>query len=224
MQEGIIPPSVRRAREMAALFYDRKFAASADGEMPLYYMHRAVARRGWMRYDITILPPLMLGSEYNKTFGHYHSTAKRGLAYPEIYEVLHGSATYILQKKEKGKIVDIIIADAKAGDKVLMPPNYGHVTVNRGKGSLIMANIVSDHCVSDYKEYARLKGAAVYILKGKGVIVNKTYPNALKMPKPRKLAPGEDILKHPLSKTLTLFELIENNSRTLHFLEDPRLL
>jgi glucose-6-phosphate isomerase len=219
--EGIIPPSVRRLREMKDVLFDRKFAAKADGELPLYYMHRAIGRRGWLRYDVTVLPPLMLGSEYNKTLGHYHSIAKRGLAYPEIYEVLHGAATYILQKKEKGKIADVIICDAKAGDKILMPPNYGHVTVNRGKGTLIMSNIVCDHCMSDYSDYQKMKGAAYYIIKGKGVIPNPAFKS---LPKPCHLKPGQGILHTSLPEKLTLYQLLENNSRLLQFLEDPRLL
>jgi len=219
--DGIIRPSVRRLREMKGVLFDRKYAAKADPELPLYYMHRAIGRRGWLRYDITVLPPLMLGSEYNKTLGHYHSLAKRTLAYPEIYEVLSGEATYIMQKKEKGKIADVIIVDAKAGDKILMPPNYGHVTVNRGKSTLIMSNIVCDHCMSDYSEYQKMHGAAYYIVKGKGIIPNPSFKS---LPKYRHMKPGEGILHHPLPGKLPLYSLLENNSRLLQFLEDPRLL
>jgi glucose-6-phosphate isomerase len=219
--KGIIAPSIRRLGEMKWLLCDQKFAAKADRKMPLYYMHRAVARSGWLRYDLTIIPPLMLGTEYNKTAGHYHSLAKRGLSYPEVYEILHGSATYLLQKKKKGskkasgELDDVIIIDAIEGDKILMPPNYGHVTINRSPSTLIMANIVADRCVSDYSEYARLRGAAYYITK-KGIIKN---PNYKKVPAPRKKAASS-----PLPRPLSLFELLANNSRSLKFLEDPRLL
>jgi len=219
--KGIIAPSVRRLREMKEVLFDRKYAASGNPELPLYYMHRAVGRRGWLRYDVTVMPPLMLGSEYAKTAGHYHCLARRGLAYPEIYEVLRGAATYIMQRREKGKIADVIICDAKAGDKVLMPPNYGHVTVNRSRSTLIMANIVSDHCMSDYSEYRKMHGAAYYIVKGKGIIPNPSYKSP---PKPRHFKPGEGLLKHPLPQKLTLYQLLENSSRLLNFLDDPRLL
>lgn len=219
--EGIIAPSVRHLGEMAGLLYDRRFAARAGRRTPLYYMHRAIARRGWLRYDITVIPPLMLGSEYNKTAGHYHSLAKRGLSYPEVYEILHGRATYIIQKKKKGskkasgELDDAILIDAKEGDKILMPPNYGHVTINRSPSTLIMANIVSDRCVSDYSEYAHLKGAAYYITK-RGIVRN---PNYKKVP-----ALSKQAASSPLPRSLSLFDLLENNSRSLKFLEDPRLV
>ncbi|MDO8339269.1 MAG: glucose-6-phosphate isomerase family protein [Candidatus Burarchaeum sp.] len=220
-REGIIAPSIRRLGEMAGLLYDRRFAARAGKRTPLYYMHRAIARRGWLRYDITVIPPLMLGSEYNKTAGHYHSHARRGLSYPEVYEILHGKATYILQKKKKGgkkakgELDDVILIDAKEGDKILMPPNYGHVTVNRSPATLIMANIVSDRCVSDYSEYGALKGAAYYITKH-GFVRNPSYK---KVPPIRRQKPAS-----PLPRALSLFELLENSSRSLKFIEDPRLL
>ena len=213
---GIIRPSIRRMRDMRELLCDKRYAREADADMPLYYMHRAIAKRGSLRYDITIIPPLMLGSEHNKTMGHYHSIAKRGLSYPEVYEVLHGSATYLLQKKgRRGAIDDAVLIDAKAGDKILMPPNYGHVTVNRSRSTLFMANIVSDRCVSDYSDYMRLKGGAYY-LTSKGLVKN---PNYKRVPRLRKQKPSA-----PLPKKLTLYELLKNNSRSLKFLEDPRLL
>lgn len=219
--EGIIPPSVRRLGEMRGLLFDQRFAACTDQRMPLYYMHRAVARRGWLRYDITIIPPLMLGSEYNKTAGHYHSPAKRGFSYAEVYEILHGKATYLLQKKDKAKggkkggLADVILIDAKAGDKILVPPNYGHVTVNRSPNTLIMANIVGDRCVSGYSDYQKHRGAAYYITK-RGIVRN---PNYEKVPVLRKQKPAS-----PLSRSLSLYELLVNSSRSLKFLEDPRVL
>ncbi|VVC04677.1 Glucose-6-phosphate isomerase [Candidatus Burarchaeum australiense] len=223
ISEGIIPPSVRRLREMRGLLCDARFAARADSQTPLYYMHRAIARRGPLRYDITVIPPLMLGPEYNKTAGHYHSLARRGLSYPEVYEVLHGSATYLLQMKRRGKgarkdeLVDAMLIEAEAGDKLLVPPNYGHVTINRSKPptTLIMANIVSDRCESDYSDYERLHGACYYLTK-KGAIKN---PNYGKVPELRKQRASS-----PLPPSLSLYGLLANNSRSLKFLDDPQLL
>ena len=43
----------------------------------------------------------MLGLEYTKTVGHYHPQIPgTDISYPEIYQVLEGSATYLLQKVE----------------------------------------------------------------------------------------------------------------------------
>ena len=48
----------------------------------------------------------MLGSEYVKTVGHYHPPVPgTDVSYPEIYQVLDGSATYLLQKVESYNFV-----------------------------------------------------------------------------------------------------------------------
>jgi len=214
--KGIVEPSIRRLEEMQDLLYDRLYARKAPPDLALYYMHRAIAERGTLRYDITVIPPLMLGSEYNKTMGHYHSMARKDLSYPEVYEVLHGKATYILQKKGKqGRIDDVIVMDAKAGDKILMPPNYGHVTINRSNSTLFMANVISERCKSDYSDYKRLKGAAYYLTED-GFVKN---PNYKKLPKIRKQKPHA-----PLNKRLTLYELLKTNPGSLKFLDKPQLL
>ena len=72
----------------------------------LYFMYREVARREereeirrrGLRYDITVIKPGLLGSEYIKTAGHYHPFKPgTGLTYPEVYEVLYGRGHYLLQ-------------------------------------------------------------------------------------------------------------------------------
>lgn len=52
-----------------------------------------------LRYDITIIPPKIVGIEYNKTFWHYHPKKTNGRYYEEIYQVLYGEAIYLQQSK-----------------------------------------------------------------------------------------------------------------------------
>ena len=92
-----------------------------------------------IRYDITIIPPGMLGREYIKTAGHYHPLVPGGsVTYPELYEVLEGEALYLLQRQDLG---DVVAINASAGDKVLVPPNYGHITINGSNKKLKMATL-----------------------------------------------------------------------------------
>ncbi len=143
---------------------------------PQYYMHRAVARPGdeWkeLRYDLTVLPPRPLGKEYNKTIGHYHPPAPCGKSYPEAYEVLSGEAHYLLQKKD---LTRFILVKAREGDKVMVPPDYGHVTVNPSKEkALVMSNIAEATFKSEYGDYEGKKGAAYYEFEG-GLEKNPLY-------------------------------------------------
>jgi len=152
--------TARTLGEMKEVLFD---AANAQGgqSKPLYFMFRDVHReqdkqlldKHGLRYDVTSLPAIGLGPEFNKTYGHYHPLAPNSkTAYPELYEVLYGEAWYVLQKRKadanglpaKGdELEEIIVVKAKAGDKVLMPPNYGHLTINPSlTQTLVMANLV----------------------------------------------------------------------------------
>jgi glucose-1-phosphate thymidylyltransferase len=136
----------------------------------LYRMYRDVAistdreklKKHGLRYDITIIAPGIIGEEFVKTIGHYHPTKEgKNLTFPEIYEVIDGSANYILQRPTTNGY-EVLVVEAKSGDKVIIPPGYGHVTVNTGNKALVMANVVADNFSSQYEDYKNFRGAAVY--------------------------------------------------------------
>jgi glucose-6-phosphate isomerase len=178
-----LEPQARRLREMYCVLYDPKAADKIPSDTVLYYMYRdaileehlKLFRKRKVRFDITVIAPMVLGDELNKTLGHYHPKAVDNLSYPEIYQVLYGRASYLLQKKKGSTISDFRIIEAGAGDALLIPPNYGHVTVNSGGTPLVMANLVSDTFTSIYEDYTSKGGAAYYLLKGGGLIPNPRY-------------------------------------------------
>ncbi|MCD6421832.1 glucose-6-phosphate isomerase [bacterium] len=172
---------VRRAYELKpVLLFPEKLTRDFDA----YYMFRDVYRsqrdREVMlehnyRYDITIIPPARIGDEYIKTFGHYHPVINNtGLSYTEIYEVLRGEGLYLLQRVEDKKVLDAIAIFAKEGDKIIIPPNYGHVTINHGEKPLEMANWVARDFVSIYEPFKKMRGACYYYTK-KGWVANRNY-------------------------------------------------
>jgi glucose-6-phosphate isomerase len=142
-------------------------------------LSRTSADRQWLqnhhlRYDITVIPPRSLCGEWVKTKGHYHPANPAGLGYPEIYEVLGGTAHYLLQS---ASLDDVVLIRASAGDIVLVPPGYGHVSINPSPDTpLAMANIVSTAFESTYREYERLRGAAYYELCTGMLVKNPAYP------------------------------------------------
>ncbi len=153
-----------------------------SGDMPLYFMYRDLALTAEdrahlneqnLRFDITVIPPGTVGGEYVKTKGHYHPLSPSGIGYPELYQVLTGEAFYLLQRSD---LQDIVVVTAKAGDFVLIPPGYGHVTINPGAGELVMANLVSAGFASDYTFYEELQGGAYYLMEEGGWVPNPRYP------------------------------------------------
>lgn len=148
----------------------------------LYFMYRAFClpehqmlfRENRIRYDITVLIPGSIGAEYIKTAGHYHPL-KPGAActYPEVYEVLHGRALYLIQKphclaEPRAGLEQVIVFDAVPGDKVLIPPDFGHVTINPGPDFLIMSNLVAADFESIYDPLREMGGAGYFGLVSAG--------------------------------------------------------
>lgn len=183
---GLVPvtPDIRCRRDML----DVLFEPNASGPDELYYMYRGVCRAAdstlirqhGLRYDVTILRPGTVGSEYIKTAGHYHPL-KPGteFTYPEVYEVLHGRAHYLLQTEPDEEGVEAVLVEASAGDKVLIPPGYGHITINPGPDWLVMSNWVAEGFASLYGPIKELGGGAYFALAGNGeeerIVVNPRY-------------------------------------------------
>lgn len=204
-------PDVRRLVDIKGLLYDKAYEEKA-GNFDLYYMYRDLSKNSLdkekivahhLRYDITIIPPNMLGMEYVKTAGHFHPNfPNSSLSYPEIYEVLEGKATYLMQKDD---FFDVYVIEASKGDKVIIPPNYGHITINKEKERLVMGNWV---CSLFSSVYGRIKekGGGGYFLTINGWIKNPNYENH---PQLRIIAPP-DYKEMGIEKGVPMYALIDN--------------
>ncbi len=182
-----VKPDVRHFSDMKTVLLDPNAKSDRD---EMYYMYRDVhlpkdeqlIRENEVRYDITLIPPGKIGDEYVKTVGHYHSMVPgEDYAYPELYEVLFGHALFLIQKpdKETGKIITVMAIRAGVGDKVVYPPNYGHIIVNIGKTALVTANWVSSEYTADYESVKAKHGMAYYVLGNNDtqfeMVPNKNY-------------------------------------------------
>lgn len=120
-----------------------------------------------VRYDLTVIPPAWVGREPVRTHGHYHAVSPDGgLTYPELYQVVHGRAWFLLQKPGPGGAEALVAVKAGEGEYVLVPPGYGHVTVNVGRTTLVVANWVERHFASSFTEVRNRRGFAYYVVRG----------------------------------------------------------
>ncbi|MCK5107393.1 MAG: glucose-6-phosphate isomerase [Nanoarchaeota archaeon] len=177
-------PGIRKLKDESKVLISK-----VKKNIPIYYMYRDVHlkedevkfRKNKVRYDITVIPPHKFGKEEVKTLGHYHPHLKgKRISYPEIYEVLHGEGIFLIQNKKGSKIVDAIAIKGKKGDIIIVPPNYGHITINPSKKVLIMCNLVSNSFSSIYKDIIKKHGAGYYYIieGGKGKFIkNPSYKN-----------------------------------------------
>jgi len=217
-------PDVRKAGDMREVILDQEWAEK-NLDVELYYMYRDLwleedhetIVKNDLRYDITLIPARSIGKEFVKTKGHYHPECSTGVSFPEIYEVLEGEAHYLLQRPEAGKIVDAVLVEAAPGDKVVIPPNYGHVTINPGSKPLKMANWVSRKFSSIYGDYVERRGAAYYELTDGTFMKNPSYDE---VPALRKITPPE-FPELSLEKKTPMYNLIKEPEK-LAFLNKPQ--
>ncbi len=154
---------------------------NASGPDAHYYMIRG----GVDKTNITVWESGTVGGEYIKTYGHYHVGNLE-----ETYTILQGEGIVVLQEREvdaSGKPIDEEIKSfrairVKAGDKIHIPKNTGHLVVNIGKVWLVTSDdspvnletIGKDRDPvgmpghADYEPFKKMRGAAYYVVEKDG--------------------------------------------------------
>ncbi len=160
---------------------------SAPGPAIHYYMIRG----GKEKRNVTVWETGTVGSEYIKTYGHYHLGKL-----DETYWILAGEGIALLQKLADPTVSDVIedfkAIPVKPGDSVYMPPGYGHLLVNTGKTWFITEDnspvAGPDDSASmpghaDYETVKKMRGFAYYVVEKNGtptLVPNKLYQEVKK--------------------------------------------
>ena len=146
----------------------------------------ALLRRDEYKYDFTLIMPGQVNGECKKTSGHYHGfNPARSNTYPEVYEVLAGTAIYVLQRAdnfegraEDLKIDDIILVRVEAGQSIIIPPNYGHASINGGDSLMLFSNLAYGPCPVLYDQVKRFGGMGCFVFRENGKLsfrMNEKY-------------------------------------------------
>ncbi len=167
----------------------REVLMNPDAPGPSIHYH--MIRGGKDQRNITIWEPGVVGGEYIKTYGHYHVGNM-----DETYHVLLGEGLAFLQLRAKdssGNDLDDVIEEfkvihAKPGDKIYMPPGYGHLLLNTGKTYFATSDngvVNFDETTpqklpgqADYEPVRRMRGFAYYVIEKNGapaLVANKNY-------------------------------------------------
>ncbi len=229
--EGLpeVAASVRKLSEIKAVLYNQ----AAEGPEDIYVMyrgvikpeHRDLIKKYSIRYDITVIRPGKIGSEYIKTAGHFHPRVPgQTLDFPEVYEVISGRAHYLMQLSEDHSFIeleDVVVVDAGPGDKVLIPPGYGHVTINPGGEPLVMSNCVGAEFTSDYGPYREAGGAAYFEVESDDKAVFIPNDHYSKKPAPR-LVKAVDFPELGLVRGIPLYKCFTSAPEKMKFLVAPQ--
>lgn len=161
---------IRRISDLLSVLANPDYAFGREEET-VYRLYRGVRLASdidrfddaGLRYDLVVTMPGEIGGELIKTAGHTHTHAPDGMVYPEVYEVVHGLAAFILQFDDP---FEVVIALCEPGDRVVIPPGASHVTVNRGDVPLVTANLIAAESENTYDRFFASRGAAVYLDQG----------------------------------------------------------
>ncbi|MBI2355811.1 MAG: hypothetical protein HYV13_01215 [Candidatus Doudnabacteria bacterium] len=214
----------RKFSEMVPVLLNPNITAPAEETYFVYrgiHMpeHQQILRAHHLTYDITVIPSFMLGEEFNHTVGHYHAPkpGTNNIAHPEVYEVLHGEALVLLQKMDQNfeKTINVLAVKARTGEKVIYPPNYGHIMINIGSEVLVVANWLSTDYKPLYEPVTQRHGMAYYPVKDE-VEGFKFVPNGNYKDTPA--------LRMIDTKFMTLFAVTANRPMYLTGTDDPQSL
>lgn len=226
--------SHRSLAEMREFIRDATARADRD---PIYTVYRALAHRGdeaairssGLRYDITIIMPGAFAGERREFFhtaGHYHAppAGQAGGALPEIYEVIAGRAYWLIQRPQPddpAALEEVYIIEAGPGEKAVMPPGFGHISVNALAEPLVLANWIGESVAYDYAPYRRFHGGGYRLLEADGgaAIEFEKNPGYAIVPELVKLRPQE-LPAFGLFRSHPLYGLAHDPGR-LRFLIGP---
>lgn len=218
------PVSARKADDVRDYLKDKSAIISLSD---VYLVYRGIGfkkdeklfKNNHLRYDITVILPGLLGEEFTKTVGHHHQLkAGTNLSFPEIYEVLYGTANFLFQKineKEDNAPENYLII-AKAGEKVIVPPGFGHITINPTNEPLIVADVFADNVTSIYDYLKNHQGGAYYITKASAV-KNNNYKKIGEL----KIASPWEIKEFNFNFKKPLYLIAKENPKNLEFLTSP---
>lgn len=181
------------------------------------------------RYDITIIMPGQINGECKKTSGHYHGwNPQKTNTYAEVYEVIKGTALYILQKSDNFdaenpadvRVDDLIFATVHEGETILIPPNYGHCSVNIGEGPLVFSNLAYVPCPVHYEPVKHFHGMSFYVMKKDNEIRLEANGRYVDVPAP-KFATVKENPGLGIKFGVPVYESYMKNPEAFKFLGDP---
>jgi glucose-6-phosphate isomerase len=203
-------------------YYDFYLSIGVDAD-------RSVFQSKNLRFDSTVIMSGLAGDEFKKTSGHFHCEVPgKGMSYPEYYQVIKGKALFIMQKvtdcQSQGKMVveDILLAEVNAGESIVIPPDYGHCTVNISDETMVFINLVSYDSNNFYDSVKSSAGMCCYIKKGsdKNYVIEKNPNYQFAACEPKVVTPcSSEALG--ITKDRSVYELFLKQPNTYGYLDNP---
>jgi glucose-6-phosphate isomerase len=123
-----------------------------------------------------------IGWEAAKTAGHVHVRPPGArLGFPEVVEVLHGEAGFLIADLELGpdgpQSSRAWLVRARPGDWVILPPVLAHVTIDLGAGPLVFSDIIDRRAAGIYGGVQEARGLGWYVGANGELRANERFSN-----------------------------------------------
>lgn len=132
--------------------------------------HKTAFTKNNLHYNLIIVPPGLLGVEYNKT--HIFAPDKDQNDITAIVDVVYGSGIVLIQKvKEPGELdfeteVEFVsMFNVRKGDRVAIPQKYMYTFINTTNSALILGRVFEDDGKIDYRTIRREQGMSYYFIR-----------------------------------------------------------
>jgi len=167
LANGTIPGGqdiqVRHLADLKGLFADSAAESALLPENPVIYRVYLGAHQpevvGQLSFSTTVIYPGKVGEEYFFTKGHYHAKGDRA----ELYFCLRGEGILLLQTREG----EVNVQHMTPGAAALVPPYWGHRTINTGQDEFAFFACYPSDAGYDYAAIAE-KGFASLIVERDG--------------------------------------------------------
>lgn len=186
-----------------------------EGDEPVW-------RQAGVAYGIVAFVAGIFGGEYVKSSGQYHPPCPgNGMATPEVYTVLHGTGHFLLQRSVPPYEVidDAVMVEVCEGETFVVPPDYGHLQINPGPGSLVFSYVVMDGMKGQYEPFSQRRGAIYYEMADgpERYVFNPRYGRKI----PLRFVKAGEIRQLPWLNEGVTYQKIRDHLPELAFLTDP---
>lgn len=180
--------STRVLKEMGPVLADPNINDESDSSKPIYWVFSNVSK---LWENMTVISPGSINKEFNKTFGHYHSSPVT-----EKYKLISGKGILLLQKRKfadddwiNDQIEKIYFVEFVPGDEIDISQEWGHSWSNIGSDPLVtLDNWKEGHVPDDYTPVEKMGGLGYFLMQKDGGANFVPNPKYKDLPKPEWLS------------------------------------
>ncbi len=186
--------------------------------------HKKTFKETKLHYNLIVLPPGLLGIEYNKT--HIFAPDKDQNELTSIIDIIHGRGAVLVQKiKEKDELdfeTEVSFASmfkVKKGNRVPIPQRYMYTFINPGSSPLVIGRLFEDDGKMDYRSLRKEHGMSYYLIRKNARQEVVKNPHYKEIPRLKKVNAKEYSQKHRLTSAKPIYtQLIRNTDRFIKIL------